>query len=163
MLKHRGIRNGRLAKNHAQLAAMLDAMRIVVRNLADADVAAGHELILSMLEQRQKAVETDNPHVEWFWERFEHFRQLETKDTDRPTDHSRTTEVHAISLVQFEQRCGELRLSLPCTSNELKRALKTSKRRKYVEVKPVNSVTGKTVSCWVFRNPDHVQSTVPIN
>ncbi len=163
MLKHKGIRNGRLAKNHAQLAAMLDAMRIVVRNLADADVANAHALILSMLEQRQKAVETDNPHVEWFWERFEHFRQLETVGTDKPIDHSRTTEVHAISLVHFEQRCGELRLAMPCTSNELKRALKTSKRRKFVEVKPVNSVTGKTVSCWTFRNPDHVQSTVPIN
>jgi len=28
MIRHPGIRNGRLAKNHAQLAAMLDAMRL---------------------------------------------------------------------------------------------------------------------------------------
>jgi hypothetical protein len=153
-----GIRNGRLAKNHAQLAAMLDAMRIVVTNLDDRDAIAAHKMILSMLDERQKLVETDHPHVIWFWERFDYFQRLESEDSSNPIDHSRTPEVHAISLPQFEQRCGDLRQSLPCPTNELKRLLKSSKARKFVTVKSVNSrVAGKTVDCWVFRNPAHPQ------
>ena len=156
MLAHPGIRNQRLAKNHAQLAAMLDAMRLVVTNITDQQVAEAHRFILTMLQDRQRAVETDHPHVEWFWERFDHFRAVEGDQPDKPIDHSRTTDVHAISLVHFEQRCADLGLRLPCTPNELKRLLKTSKRRKFEETKPVNSWLGKTVNCWVFRNPDHI-------
>ena len=74
MMRHPGIRNGRLAKNHAQLAAMLDAMRLVVGNLTDTQVAEAHAFILTMLEERQRTVESDHPHVEWFWERFDYFR-----------------------------------------------------------------------------------------
>ncbi|MDR6135730.1 hypothetical protein QE361_002725 [Sphingomonas sp. SORGH_AS802] len=158
MNKHPGIRNGRLAKNHAQLAAMLDAMRCVVTNLSDEVVDQAHRFILTMLEERQRAVESDHPHVELFWERFDYIRSIEGDHPDKPIDHSRTADVHAVSLVQFEQRCADLRLSLPCTIIELKRLLKTSKRRKFdAASKPVNSRTGKTVNCWVFRNPDHLQ------
>lgn len=155
MLRHPGIRNGRLAKNHAQLAAMLDAMRLVVTNLSNAQADEAHAFILTMLEDRQRAVESDHPHVEWFWERFDHIRSLQTDTPTNPIDQSRVPDVHAISLVQFEQRCGELRLQMPCPSSELKRLLRTSKRRKFVDVKSVNScVEGRgTVNCWVFRNP----------
>jgi len=159
MLKHPGIRNQRLAKNHAQLAAMLDAMRLVIRNIEDAKVADTHAFILTMLEERQRSVESDHPHVEWFWERFDYLRAQETAATERPIDHSRIAEVHAISLVDFERKCADLRLNLPCTILELKRVLKTSKRRKFLELKPVNSVTNKTVNCWVFRNPDQTPAS----
>lgn len=156
MLKHPGIRNGRLAKNHAQLAAMLDAMLIVVR-IPESDVADAHRMIVQMLEQRQKAVETDHPHVEWFWERFDHMRALDGASSERPINHSRTSDLFAVSLVQFEQRCGELNQRMPCPANELKRLLKSSKARKFEAVKTVNSITDKSVNCWVFRNPDHLQ------
>lgn len=159
LAKRQGVRNGRLVKNHAQLAAMLDALRPVVTNLTDQQVAEAHEFIGVMLEERQRAVESDHPHVELFWERFDFIRSIESPDTDKPIDHSRTGDVHAISLVQFEQKCADLRLSLPCTIIELKRLLKTSKRRKFEAAsKPTNSRTGKTVNCWVFRNPDHLQT-----
>jgi hypothetical protein len=93
--------------------------------------------------------------VEWFWERFDHLRALEGETAERPVDHSRTPDVHAISLVHFEQRCSDLGLRMPCTPNELKRLLKTSKRRKFITVGSVNSWLGRTVNCWTFRNPDH--------
>ncbi|WP_018250802.1 toprim domain-containing protein [Sphingomonas melonis] len=155
MLANKAIRNGRLAKNHAQLAAMLDAMRIVVRNLTDDQVGRAHDFITTMLEERQRAVETDHPHVEWFWERFDYLNHPATAQAGA-IDHSRVPDVHAISLVDFEKRCADAGLRLPCSTNELKRLLKTSKRRKFVDVKATNSrLTEKTVNCWVFRNPDH--------
>ena len=155
MLKHKGIRNGRLAKNHAQLAAMLDAMRLVVTNISNQAVGDAHALILNMLEERQRAVETDHPHVQLFWERFDYIAANEGLSPERPINHSRTPDLFAVSLTQFEQKCGDMRLSLPCPATELKRLLKTSKARKFVANKPVNSITGKTVNCWVFENPDH--------
>ncbi|MBB3877925.1 toprim domain-containing protein [Sphingomonas pseudosanguinis] len=154
--KLEGVRNGRLIKNHAQLAAMLDAMRLVVTNLTDAQMEEAHQFIGTMLQERQRAVESDHPHVELFWERFDHMRSIEAAQTDKPIDHSRTPDVIAISLVQFEQKCADLRLSLPCSMIELKRLLKTSKTRKFLATKPVNSRTEKTVMCWVFKNPDHL-------
>lgn len=152
MLKQRGIRNNRLALNHAQLAAMFDAMQIVVNKIPKAAADATHDFIREMLTDRQRLVEHDHPHVELFWERFDWIAAQESDTTDRPIDHSRTNDVFAINLVQFEQKCGDLRLSLP-PMNELKRLLKTSKARKFLAHKPVNSRTGKTVNCWVFARP----------
>ncbi|MDB5683560.1 MAG: phage-like protein [Sphingomonas bacterium] len=160
MLKQPGIRNGRLAKNHAQLAAMLDAMRLVVTNLPDRDVELAHDQIRTMLTERQRAVEHDHPHVETFWERFDYIQSLETDATSTWINHSRTADTIAINLVQFEQRCGDLRLSLP-PINELKRLLRTSKARRFLDYKPVNSRVGKTVNCWCFHNPAHAPATPP--
>jgi hypothetical protein len=164
MLRHPGIRNGRLAKNHAQLAAMLDAMRLLVGNLSDAQVAEAHAFILSMLEERQRTVESDHPHVEWFWERFDYFRAGETlaniANPTHPVDHSRTPDLHAINLVEFEKKCADAGLRLPCTMTELQRHLRSSKRRKFVDSnKTTNSRADRSVKCWIFRNPDTPQST----
>lgn len=155
MLKHPGIRNGRLAKNHAQLAAMFDALQVVIRNIGPSEAEETHRFILSMLEERQRTTESDHPHVEKFWESFDYIRSRETND-GTSIDHSRTADVHAISMPHFESKCADYRLSLPCAMNELKRLLRTSKSRKFIAANhSVNSVTGKTVSCWTFRNPDH--------
>jgi len=157
MIKHPGCGDYRFAKNHAQLAAMLDAMRLVITNVADADARDAHGLILDMLVDRHRVTEADHPHVVWFWERFEYFVAQDGNQlhVDHPIDHARGTDTHAISLVQFEARCSSQGLRMPCTSQELKRHLKTSKARRFLENKTVNSVTGKSVSCWTFRNPDH--------
>ncbi len=157
MLKHPGCGDYRFAKNHAQLAAMLDALRLVVTNLSDHDVADAHGLILDMLAERHRVTEQDHPHVIQFWERFDHFNAQDASQLapEHPINHSRTSDVLAISLVQFEARCSANGLRMPCTNQELKRLLKTSKARRFIEVKAVNSrAAGKTVDCWVFRNPD---------
>lgn len=157
MLKRPGFGDYRFAKNHAQLAAMLDAMRLVITNLADRDVADAHDLILDMHAERHRLSETDHPNVVLFWERYDVMAARDAAQMhppEHPINHSRTSDVIAISLVQYEQRCGDLRLSMPCPMTELKRLLKTSKARKFVATKAVNSLTGKTVTCWVFQNPD---------
>ncbi len=156
MLKHPGIRNGRLAKNHAQVAAMLDAMQLVIRNLGPSEIEETHKFILSMLEERQRTTESDHPHVEKFWENFDFIRSRETQETHSSINHSRVPDVLAISMPHFESRCADYRLSLPCSMAELKRLLRTSKARKFIAANhSVNSVTDRTVSCWTFRNPDH--------
>lgn len=152
MLKQEGIRNDRLAKNHAQMAAMFDALQIVVHNIPASVANETHAFFRSMLADRQRLTENDHPAVEIFWERFDWIAAQEPDGVINPIDHSRVEDVIAVNLVQFEQRCGELRLSLPPAS-ELKRLLRTSKTRKFLDKKPVNSRTGKTVNCYVFQRP----------
>jgi hypothetical protein len=152
MLKQEGIRNDRLAKNHAQLAAMFDALRVVLTNIPDDVASEVQGLFRTMLAERQRLTENDHPHVELFWERFDYIQSLEGDTTLRPIDHSLNSGFIAVNLVQFEQRCGDLRLALP-QINELKRVLRTSRTRKFIANKPVNSSHGKTVSCWVFERP----------
>lgn len=152
MLKQEGIRNDRLAKNHAQMAAMFDAMQIVVTGIPTAVANETHDFFRAMLTDRQRLTENDHPAVEIFWERFDWIVSQEPDGPINPIDHSRVDDVIAINLVQFEQRCGELRLSLP-SAGELKRLLRTSKTRKFLDKKPVNSRCGKTVNCYVFQRP----------
>lgn len=158
MLRHPGCGDYRFALNHAQLAAMLDAMRVVIKNLNNRDVADAHQLILAMLVERHRLTETDHPHVVEFWERFDHFAAIDAEQLtphSTPINHSRAPDVLAVSLVHFEMRCSAAGLRLKASSQELKRLLKTSKSRRFIDVKSVKSVTGKTVNCWVFRNPNH--------
>lgn len=153
MLKDPNVRNGRLAKNHAQLSAMLDAMLIVVPTLAKNDVEAAHALIRTMLHERHAAVSADHPYVQLFWERFDYLNENRF-NKDKPINHSRNEAIVAISLVQFEQICAEERLPLPCPMPELKRLLKTSKRRKYLTQKATKSPDDRTVFCWQFAAVD---------
>lgn len=155
-----GVRNGRLVKNHAQIAAMLDATWATLfrQALPARVVRETHQLIGEMLLERQRSVETDHPSVELFWERFDHIEMLDGVSAERPIDHSLNPEVIAVNLPQFETRCGDLRLQLPCPMTELKRLLKGSKARRFLAVKTVKSKTGKSVTCWVFANPPERQS-----
>ena len=151
MLADPAVRNGRLAKNHAQLAAMLDAMRIVLP-IGDTDASQARTFIHAMLLERQLAIASDHPMVELFWERFDYIAGNEPTGVPNPIDHSRNAELIAVNLTQFEQACGERRLSLPPMA-ELKRHLKTSKSRKFVAARTVNSRADRFLHCWCFENP----------
>lgn len=142
------VRNQRLAKTHAQLMAMVAALQIVLPSLPDRCVEETIAFVQEMCIARHAMVATDHPHVERFWEVFE---SLEAgSSTDHPINHSRDpANVIAINLIEFEERCASRRLELPRAA-ELRKALKTSKRNKFVKAGPVNSITNKTVHCWVF-------------
>lgn len=142
------IRNYRLVKTHAQLAAMIDALPIVLTDMRREWIDAAQKLVERMCIERHLAVANDHPHVQIFWERYEWLEQNE--HVDHPINHSRTPDrVIAISLNEFEERCASRRLSLPAM-NDLRKALKTSRRYPFVGTGSVNSVTGKTIHCWTF-------------
>lgn len=152
MLAEPEIRNGRLAKNHAQVAAMVDALTLILPNLGRHDVQAAQQFIRTMLKERHKRVSKDHPSVELFWERYDWIHGV-TGDGDNSINHSRSNDMIAINLVQFEQKCSDGGLRLP-PMNELKKLLRGSKARKFIASKTVNSHTGKTLHCWCFENPD---------
>ena len=148
LLAAKGVAIARLAKNHAQLLAMLDALPIVLPGLKPAWLRDTAAFVERMTVERHTAVAHDHPAVELFWERFDYLDQGATAEF--PINHSRTDDVIAVNLVEFEQRCGDRRLHLP-PMTDLKKHLRTSKRYPFVAAKTVNSPARGATHCWVFQ------------
>lgn len=67
-------------------------------------------------------------------------------------DHSKDENLIAVNLLQFEQAMKRARIDGP-TTDELKKYLRHSKSRPFVDIKPINSkITNKTTHCWVFKD-----------
>ena len=72
-------------------------------------------------------------------------------------NHSRDLSLIAVNLNHFVQEAAEKRQQVPAL-RELKKLLKTSRQRRYLGQRSVNSNiwgkdgTGKTVKCWIFEN-----------
>lgn len=160
LLDRPDVKTVRLAKNHAQVMALLDALRLVLP-LTDEQHAAGLAELGRMVAARQQAISADHKHVQQFWEVYDF---IESADDDRPIlNHARGAGLIAINLQHMAQAAGERRIELP-TVEDLKRVLKTSRQRKFVDIRAVNSAINafhnrehlhlpkrpETVKCWVF-------------
>ena len=154
------IKNLRIIKNHAQLMALVDALAAIVQ-LSDERRLSVHDELIDMARARQQAINADHPLVQEFWEIVDFL-----DGDDAPIlNHARDPNEVAINLNHFVQVAADKRQQIPDMSR-LKKVLKTSRFRKFIDVKPVNSGiharfnTRKdtnapdkptTVKCWVFK------------
>lgn len=164
-----GIHKPRLAKNHAQLLAFVTALRPLVR-MSDEQFAAVQAQIEAMCRERQHAINADHPLVAEFWEAFDYLDTLSPlpppgaqwapDSTPRAVlNHSRDDALIAVNLNEFIEKAAQHRQQVPVLA-ELKKVLRTSKARRFVDIKTVNSAiktrqhageeVSKTVHCWVF-------------
>ncbi|MGH8082452.1 MAG: hypothetical protein ACREP7_17885 [Lysobacter sp.] len=142
------MKNGRLAHNHAQMMALVDALRLLVP-MTDEQHSQTQSALIRMALERQVAINSDHPLVQTFWELFDYVHG----DADGSTlNHHRDQNLIAISLVEFEARLSKSGSRLPCDMTELKRLLRTSQARKFVDNTAVNSrINNTTKKCWIFR------------
>lgn len=150
LLQLREMKSVRIAKNHGQLLALVDALRDLLQ-LPVSQWAAAHAQLTTMALERQQAINADHPYVQQFWEMFEH---LDSNTRADSLNHSRDPNYIAVSLVEFEERAHKAGLGVPGRDmTELKRFLRTSRHRKFYDVKTVNSaVTSASKKCWVFQH-----------
>lgn len=146
------IRMVRIAKNHAQLLALVDCLGSGGLNLfADAVIQETRAFVVQMATARQAALNADHPLVAEFWEAFDYIESTKSEPVLNHLGYE-SREV-AINLKEFERWCGELKLR-PFDMRELKRYLRTSKARKFIEsnraVRSRIDMGGRTVKCWVF-------------
>jgi len=146
------IHTNRIAKTHAQLAAMLDALRLVLPKMRSDQHQRTIDLIYAMSAERQLHVENEHPDVALFWERYDYLAEREEATSQNPINHHRNSDMIAISLGEFESRCADLRLSIPSHADLIKN-LRSSKSRKFVGTMNVNSRIDKIKHCWVFEKP----------
>jgi hypothetical protein len=91
-----------------------------------------------------------------FWEKVDYLLAREKPD-DHPdgkslNQHRNRDQLIAIQLPEFEARCRNAGLSVP-NVDQLKKLLRGSKSRKFVDRKKVNNPAGHIVGCWVFEQP----------
>ncbi len=160
------IKSTRIAKNHAQLLALADALRLVVE-ISDEQHGALQQQIVEMAEERQRAINSDHPLVQEFWEAFDYIDGLGSKhvmtgrhDATPLLNHSRQENLIAVNLNEFVEKANLHRQQIP-PLGDLKKVLRTSKVRRFVDVKAVNSAirgnaddgSARTVYAWVFERP----------
>lgn len=155
-LRDRGdLRMERVIKNHAQMLALFDALRVVI-DIPEQIVVDTREALVAAAMERQSAVSADNALVNEFWEVYEY---LETTNGGLPAvNHSRDPARIAINLNEFAAKAAHHSQQL-ADLKVLRSLLRDSRRHKCVDSNvAVNSAirqgamgAAATVKCWVFK------------
>ena len=154
------IRVERIIKNHAQMLALVDALRLVVP-LTDHQHAAAQRELTRMALERQTAINSDPQEVAEFWEVFDYLQSL---SDDPVVNHSKKDDVIAINLNEFCERAAEHRQKLADVVT-LRTLLRNSRSRPFLESnRAVDSAVRAafnqrnplsprctTVKCWTFK------------
>ncbi len=151
--KASGVTHQRLVKNHAQLAAGLDALAACIE-IPDEVREQGHSFIRGMIAERHQAISADHPHVAKFWELFDWFEANEAVQTNPINLHTKCDKLIAVSLPMFEERCRQRGIQAP-PMDDLKQLLRSSKSRRFLAAKNVKTrLENKVIHCWVFAQPE---------
>lgn len=164
MMEQDGITKSRIAKNHGQLLAGVQALRLVVPGITDAHLAEVTDLLVDMARERQQSINADHPVVQEFWEAFDYLNGLPQHtasglDTKPRLNHAIDAELIAVNLNEYVELAAQHRQQIPVLA-ELKKVLRTSKTHRYIDTKTVKSGVkagadgyGKAIYCWVFERP----------
>ena len=166
-------RNIRIAKNHGQLMACLCALPVVLGKSAFPahQLEDALQLLRDTARVREKACSADISVVQEFWDAYEHLEGQNRSDGQGGyvglVNHSHDPSVIAINLAQFLQVCAEHRVSVP-DSLTLKRNLKESRVRKFIDVRTISSRINAAINrsssnvqrslstkCWLFEAEAH--------
>jgi hypothetical protein len=154
------IRVERIIKNHSQLMALVDCLRLVCP-LDENQVATTQEALMSMALERQAAISADHPLVAEFWEVYEY---LESIGEGPQVNHSTDPKLIAINLNEFAEMASVHRQNLGDLKT-LRGLLVNSRSRKWLETnKAIYSAVrasqavingaprrSSTVRCWIFK------------
>ncbi|WP_372176932.1 toprim domain-containing protein [Xanthomonas axonopodis pv. phyllanthi] len=149
------LRLERVIKNHAQMLALFDCLRMVI-TIPDDMVEQTRLALLDMALERQKAISADHAMVNEFWEAYEYLEA--TGHGKAVVNHSRDAQRIAINLNHFAARAAQFSQAVP-DLKVLRALLGDSRRHKFIGANvAVNSAVlkddltgvGTTVKCWVF-------------
>lgn len=150
-----GLIHSRVIKNHAQLAAAVEALRGLFPNMREDWINETLRMVERMALQRQATAGSDHPVVQQFWEKIDWLIGREHADQHERGDginqHRDPDKYYAINLVAFEARCRNAGITCP-ELGQLKAHLKSSRSRKFLGAKNVNNPAGRVTHCWVFEN-----------
>jgi hypothetical protein len=149
------IRVERVIKNHAQMLALFDCLRLVLE-IPEAIVKATRDALVQMALERQTAINADNPLVIEFWEVYEYLEAM--KSGGHVVNHSRDDKRICINLNEFYAKAAYHSQRLP-DLNVIRALLRNSRRHKFLDANTaVNSYINagstdkpSTVKCWVFQ------------
>jgi len=146
-----GVRNERIIKNHAQIAAFGHALPILFPNMTNDVLQNFTSYLGNRALVREERIAADHPLVEKFWETF-HYINAE-KTNHEGLNLSQDDRLIAINLNHFRAQCltyGQEIIDLTL----LKKILPSSKRYKFIEKNRAvwSKSQEKTFKCWVFQS-----------
>ena len=145
----------------------MHALRLIAP-ITDEQLGEVTDLLVAMARERQHSINADHPLVQEFWEAFDYLDGLPQHtasglDTRPRLNHAIDAELIAVNLNEYVELAALHRQQIPVLS-ELKKVLRTSKTRRYIDTKTVKSGVkvgtdgyGKAVYCWVFERPGRRQ------
>ena len=159
--KLKEIRVERIIKNHSQMLALLDCLRLICP-LDENQLASTQQKLTVMALERQSAISADHPLVAEFWEVYEY---LESLGEGPQVNHSADPKVIAIHLNGFvklarehHQTVADLKVLRPLLENSRSRKLLEANKSTYsvihaaqVTANPLREKP-KTLRCWVFQS-----------
>lgn len=160
LLKDNRINHMRLAKNHAQLIALTEKFSELV-GLTQFQKDTTCNALKQACIERESEIAADHHIVAEFWDMFDYIEQSalsnEHDNYQSCLNHSRDKNIIAVNLNEFVERASCLRQQVPELAL-LKKLLKTSKKRKFIEAsRTVSSAIAfnknnrpKTPRCWIF-------------
>lgn len=158
-----GLTNARCIKCHSQLAAAVEALPNMFPVIKPEWMSATLAEIDKMALARQLSSGGDHPTVADFWEKVDYI--LRGEDDDRHekgtsiNKHRKPDQYIAINLPHFEAATQKAQLRTP-DMDQLKRLLRNSQSRKFIETKNINAPGNKVFSCWVFEQPNQAERII---
>jgi len=154
--ENKDLRMERLIKNHSQMLALLDGLRLVI-DIPEHMVKATQQALVDMALERQSAISADHPLVNEFWETYEYLETMGNGERNI-VNHSRDPQRIAINLNDFMAKAAHYNQPVP-DLKVLRAYLRDSRRYKLLDTNlTVNSCirtnslsTGVAVRCWVFK------------
>lgn len=146
LLQRQTIRSVRIAKNHGQLMALVEALADLTR-MPPSWLQETLQVIAVAAEQRQAAIASDHQLVEEFWDTVEFI------GVDKINHVWPGSDIIAVNLNHVLSIASKHGLSMP-PMVDLKRHLKGSRSRPFLDVKTVRSCQPdyNTIKCWCFKN-----------
>ncbi|HAC6717029.1 TPA_asm: toprim domain-containing protein [Salmonella enterica] len=153
------IRHIRIAKNHAQLAGLLDALAIVVP-LPVERIEKTRAAITALAVERCQALKKDHPMVQEFWELFDYLDELAPYGINHSSDENEI----AVNFNHMEEVAAAHRQRIPFTLTEIKKLLKNGNERRFIRQGTTRSAVSErhnrgkgdmsrmpeTFRCWIF-------------
>jgi hypothetical protein len=167
-----GVRNQRIQKNYAQIMALIGALTLVTP-ITQSQRAEAMQLLSQLALERERELARDHVLVERFWEVYDYLNGVpehaDTEDTnfyEARLNHSRDPKLIAVNLNHFSEVAKEHRQEIP-DLHDLKKYLKTSRKRKFVDANvvvssainaryngdrsPAQPPRPTSIRCWVFK------------
>jgi hypothetical protein len=144
------IRNERIRKNHAQIAACAQALTVIFPNLNQQTINQFVTYLETRAKAREERIAADHPLVEKFWETY-HYINEQAPDGNL-LDHSTTPQEIAVNLNSFRANCLDYGQEL-IDLTQLKKVLITSRRYKFIARNRVlrSALWSKSIRCWIFQ------------
>ncbi|ABM28502.1 toprim domain-containing protein [Nitratidesulfovibrio vulgaris] len=150
------LKNERIIKNHAQVAACGHALGVIFPTMTDHLKDGLTEYLLLRAKAREQRLAADHPLVEQFWDTYDYLSIQLTKTTSRldPLNHDRRDGVIAVNFNHFLEACRNCGQPTP-DIGALKKLLPAGNARRFIAAnRSVHSQhEKKTVKCWLFHAP----------